>query len=596
TASGAWYGAFKLLSYVQRRLPLPERDASAPAMELRAWNLWDTLSGVVERGNAGNSLVWPYALYDDDKPPHPAQLYSSGVNTVVLNDVNACGDPQTRSLTAVANWTKNLGPLFDRYALTPMLAVCFGAPTELSNVTSDPLSADAIEWWTAKFGEIYDHYPNFGGVVVKADSEGDVGPMSYNRTEADGANMLARVLKVRGGRVLWRSFIYGNGLGADPSNPIGQEDLARQAFDTFKPLDGSFDDNVILQIKSGPMDFQVREPLHPLLGGMPESNVMMEVSSNQGYTGHQIHVCNFAQQWEYYFAWDTKWASPSLTIAELLTSEARGGRSKWGGGLACVSNLGNFANYTAHVLAAANTYACGRMAWDPTVPAATVDREWAAMTFPAGSAAAVDAVADILGRSWQVYEGYTSPMGIGFIVGQDNPYGCAPKTNYTRGGGEGPGGAACPPVIDHGNHYWMNPCDDYDFSNYSKTGLGCDRTSRGVGSRMIDTYAPALREILDDPARVPEEQLLFFHNKKWTDPVPAYYGNATVRLFDRIRDRHAGALDELRGMAATWDGLEAALGGDARFAGVRARFLQQMNDAAVFSDTIMGFYGALSGL
>ena len=128
---------------------------------------------------------------------------------------------------------------------------------------------------------------------------------------------------------------------------------------------------------------------------MPESNVMMEVSSNQGYTGHQIHVCNFAQQWEYYFAWDTKWASPSLTIAELLTSEARGGRSTWGGGLACVSNLGNFATYTGHVLAAANTYACGRMAWDPTVPAATVDREWAAMTFPAGGAAAVDAVANL---------------------------------------------------------------------------------------------------------------------------------------------------------------------------------------------------------
>jgi len=175
-------------------------------------------------------------------------------------------------------------------------------------------------------------------------------------------------------------------------------------------------------------------------------------------------------------------------------------------------------------------------------------------------------------------------------VGQDNPYGCAPKTNYSDGGGEGPAGATCPPVIDHGNHYWMNPCDDYDFSNYSKAGLGCDRTSRGVGSRMVDTYSPALAEILDDPAKIPEELTLFFHNKRWTDVV----GGAP--LLERIRATHAAALADVAAMAATWDALEPHLGADPRWAGVRARFLQQRNDAAVFSDTILSYYAQLSGL
>jgi alpha-glucuronidase len=210
--------------------------------------------------------------------------------------------------------------------------------------------------------------------------------------------------------------------------------------------------------------------MHPLLGGLNATNVMMEVSANQGYTGHQIHVCNFAQQWRTYLDWDTMAGhpetngtsgtdsgTPSLTIAHLLTARERGGASKWGGGLACVSNIGNVNNLTGHVLAAANTYACGRLAWDPTLAAETVDREWATMTFPehhhdsdhggGSNGAVVDTVVDILGRSWLVYEGYTSPMGIGFMIDQHNPFGCAPKTNRSSGeGGWGPDGAKCPPA------------------------------------------------------------------------------------------------------------------------------------------------------
>ena len=569
-------------------------------------------------------------------------LKSSGINTLVLNDVNACGAANAMLLDTpyLTNWTTNLGPLFERYAMTPMISLCFAAPTQMSNVTSDPLDPLAIRWWENKIGEIYAQLPSFGGVVVKADSEGNVGPMSFNRTESDGANMLARVLRKHASAndravdslVLWRAFIYGDGLGVDPHkmDKIGQEDLARQSYDTFKPLDGQFEDNVVLQIKNGPMDFQVREPPHPLLGGMPKTNIMMEVSANQGYTGHQIHVVNLAEQWSHYLQWDTMWGRDGtgkgkLTIGDLLTGKEHGGTSRWGGGMACTSNIGNFRNYTGHVLAAANTYACGRLAWDPTLAAEEVDREWALMTFPSLHAVdgensakseksekseneksnnvVVETVVNILHASWLVYEGYSSPMGIGFIIGQDNPYGCAPKTNRSKGGGEGPNGTVCPKFHAHDwPTYWPHPCDDYDFANYSKDGLGCDRTSAGVGSRMTDTYSPGVKTLLDNPETCPSELLLFFHNKRWMDPIIPYGGSGDekkVSLFDRIRDRHESALVELKGMAASWNDLEEVMlaqGDNERFYGVQARFLQQENDAAVFAEDVMSYYRNLSGL
>ena len=484
------------LDYVNQQFTY---NTSTRAIQPRHSNACLTLSRSAPLPDASNNNADPWDPTSKEYYLHRVHdllrfLKSSGINTLVLNDVNACADVgKLLGSSYLTNWTFNLRPLLERYAMTPMLSLCFAAPTEMSNVTSDPLNPLAIEWWEQKFGEIYTQLPTFGGVVVKADSEGNVGPMSFNRTEADGANMLARILKQHGDDkyVLWRAFIYGDGLGVDPQkiDKIGQEDLARQAFDTFKPLDGTFDDNVILQIKNGPMNFQVREPPHPLyvlnafslffcldddsivffvlfirLGGMPKSNVMMEVSANQGYTGHQIHVVNLAQQWKTYLNWDTQWGRDGkggpLTIATILTGTTHGGVSTYGGGMACTSNIGNFRNYTGHVLAASNTYACGRLAWNPTLTAQEVDEEWALMTFPlvkaniaANSTAnknpVVDVVIDILQKSWLTYEGYSSPMGIGFIIGQDNPFGCAPKTNRSKGGGEGPGGAICPKYRAH---------------------------------------------------------------------------------------------------------------------------------------------------
>ena len=313
--------------------------------------------------------------------------------------------------------------------------------------------------------------------------------------------------------------------------------------------------------------------------------------------GHAIHAVNLAQKWREYLDWDTMWGEHgSLTIARLLRE------ATWGGGFACVSNVGNFKNWTGHVLLAANMYACGRLAWDPSLPAETIDHEWTAMTFPY-SQQVIDTVKEILGKSWGVFEGCTSPMGIGFMVGQNNPFGCAPKTN--RSAGEGPNGTKCPPTPPETDWYWLVPCDDYDFANYSSSGLGCDRTSNGSGSKMTELYSQPLREILDDPSQIPIELLLFFHNVRWTDLVPSYkpYAKngsaAQVPVFQRIRDRHAGAIEELGRMVRNWSALETTMiaAGDVhRFRGVAARFAQQMNDAVVFQKEVMGYYEKLSGM
>jgi len=777
TPSGALYGAFKLLSFVQRHIPIPEQYSSQPAMAQRSWNLWDVMDGRVERGMSGFSLLWPYALYPDGDPPPRNQLYvaslcdssdpyqqwegdtfstflpsavknvgaqqcidtmscdpvtvsgcddesraaqfvynkenmtiasgstgsnhpdacgrgnglcldlnrgngpdidiynchntsnddfthqlflydedtkqikfkeaddsheprcltllpsyplpdasdnthdndpwdptspsfykkrivemlrllkSSGINTLVINNVNACGDVANRALAETKMWTENLGPLFDAWAIQPMLSVCFDGPNEIDQISSDPRDPASTEWWVNKFNEIYERYPRFAGVLVKADSEGNVGPMTFNCTEADGANLLARAIAPHGGKVLWRGFVYGSDIHVEDEKK--SRDLARQAYDTFMPLDGKFDDNVVIQIKNGPMDFQIREPPHPLLGGLPKSNIMMEVSAAQQYTGCEIHAVQFTTQWSHYLEWDTMWDmdSNSTTMRSLLTGVDHGGVSEWGGGLACVSNLGNYNNYTGHVLSGANLFACGRLGWDPSMNPAEIDREWAEMTFTMNKKV-VDTVVDIVQRTWEVFEGYSSPMGIGFMAGQNNPNGCAPKTD---GPGIGPGGMECPIDRDHGDHYWMNPCEDYDFQNSSSHGLGCDRTSIGVGSQMIEVYSPGVQALLDDISTIPEELTLFFHNLAWTDLVSPYeyyaQNDTKVTLFERIRDRHEGALKELKGIAEAWGKLEDEFESkDKRFEGVRARFQQQVNDAFIMRDQIMDFYSFISGL
>ena len=409
--------------------------------------------------------------------------------------------------------SRNLAPLFRAYGITPYFSICYASPHVLSNVTSDPKSKAAADWWAAKVKEIYSVWgPGFGGFLVKADSEGNQGPQAFNATEADGANLLATALAPHGGIVMWRAFVYGGGK-------VGKEDRAKQAFDTFKPLDGAFLQNVVVQIKNGPMDFQVREPLSPLLlAALQHTSVMMEVQAAQEYTGQQIHAVNLVTQWQSYLSFDS---GRNATVAQLLSGTE--GDAKRLSGMAAVSNLGNFRNWTGHLLAASNIYGFGRLGWDPTQSADEINLEWAGMTF-GGGAVAETISSKILQPSWEIYEGYTSPMGIGFVVEGGVAGGwCAPPT---KGPGPGPDGAECPksPIeprvqlegaVSGGagaarlgdaagaSHYWLNPCSNYGYSNYSADGIGCDRTSKGTG--YAAQYAQALQTSFDDPLSCPQQ-------------------------------------------------------------------------------------------
>ena len=812
TPSGALYGAYRYLSFLQRRLSLPGSPPSGPvvsnpAMTHRVWDLWDGLTGDVTRGFAGDSIIWPYALWKNSVGPPPTQLFvatcddndefqrwsgtmlasggvasslmnqgnkecvtsklpggvqvdqhcgdetywynetslqisvgtaktkdktcldinhalgpdldyyhchpvgerdyqnqqfmiekvvtttaittpvyrlksvsdtgtcmtlrnsyppspntpddvtfqqrwalllrllkSSGVNAITINDVNACGlNTNLLSPSTLLNVSTNLGPALTKYAITPYFSACFAAPTILDNVTSNPKDPASLQWWSDKVDEIYKSFSMFGGFLVKADSEGNLGPQSFNCTEAEGANMLASALDRHNGTLMWRAFVYGN-----HETPIGREELVKQAYDTFLPLDGKFQNNVIVQIKNGPMDFQIREPLHPLLGGLSKTNVMMEVQCAQEYTGQQIHAVNLITMWSEYLKFDTKHAingTNETTIEALLTngkmvverserSTLSSLRRRKASGMACVSNVGTYANWTGHVLAGSNTYGFGRLAWDPTASSRDINEEWTRMTFPvddataqhgetagtaaAGTAAAgagagaahsssdavdvVDVVVDMLERSRGIYEGYTSPLGIGFMVfgGYAGQGPCAPMTT---GPGSGPYGMTCPASpgrrrrLDRRaglDHYWVDPCSNYYFQNSSHDGLGCSRIAKSLGGTGYShQYHPDNAAIFDDIHQCPQELLLWFHHVEWTEWPHLVLRNGTkCTLIDYIRVTHNEALEDVAGMLEDWKSLKSLMDYE-RWSGVLGRFEQQVNDANVMGEKIVSFYESL---
>jgi alpha-glucuronidase len=788
--SGALYGTYRYLSYLQRRLPLPgsllSPLVSNPALTHRVWNMWDTLTGDVTRGFAGDSIIWPQARWKNNVGPPPIQLFiapcsdsdpyqvwsgtlfsstgaashmrnhgngkcvaqhgsggvqvtscnlpnaatttywynasvkqisignestpnkvcldinhalgpdldyyhchllgtrdyqnqqfdiealsteierekqnisnlnltststptptptptyrlksvsaanqcitlrnsfppspdtptdvtfqhrwdmmlrhlkSVGVNSISLNDVNACGlNTELLSTPTLTNVTTNLRPALEKYAITPFFSACFAAPTLLDNVTSNPKDLLAIQWWKSKVNEIYTLMPSFGGFLVKADSEGNLGPQSFNCTEAEGANMLARAVQPHNGTIFWRAFVYGN------DGPIGKEELVKQAYDTFVPLDGHFDSNVIVQIKNGPMDFQIREPLHPLLGGLRKTNVMMEVQCAQEYTGQQIHAVNLVTMWSEYMKFDTKQkmnGTNGTTIADLLSSNELYSRKS--SGIACVSNFGSYANWTGHVFAASNTYGFGRLAWDPSVPSSDINTEWTQMTFPTAVNVAQspveNVVVNILDHSREIYEGYTSPLAIGFMVfgGYAGEGPCAPKT---AGPGVGPYGMTCP--ISPGrrrldrrgglDHYWVDPCSNYYFQNSSHDGLGCRRIAKSLGGTGYShQYHPENAAIFDDIHTCPQKLLLWFHHVDWHYPHLVLKNGTKTTLIEYIRITHEEALVDVRQMLVQWKTLRKYVD-VTRWKGVVGRMEQQIQDANVMGKKIVGFYQSL---
>ncbi|WP_425338478.1 alpha-glucuronidase family glycosyl hydrolase [Sphingomonas jejuensis] len=478
TEQGLLYGSFGLLRHLGQGRAIDVLDLrSAPKVRLRVLNHWDNLDGHVERGYAGDSL-WDWWLLPDWRDPRLTDYAranaSIGINGTVLNNVNASAEILTpRYLEKVAAIADMLRP----YGIKVYLSARFSAPIEIGGLQSaDPVDPAVGRWWAQTANRIYARIPDFGGFLVKANSEGQPGPGDYGRSHAEGANMLARALAPHGGVVMWRAFVYSETDAAD---------RAKQAYAEFQPLDGRFDDNVIVQVKNGAIDFQPREPFHPLFGAMPQTPLMLELQITKEYLGFATHIAYLGTLFEEVL--DTDTGHPAGTVADVVAGSGQGDRLT---GIAGVANIGDDRDWSGSTFNQANWYAFGRLAWDAALPADEIAREWAAQTF-SPRAEAIAPVTDILMMSREAVVDYMTPLGLAHLMATDHHY--------------GPG----PWVGDLARPEW-NPTY---YHRADREGIGFDRSV--TGSNAVSQYAPAVARRFGDPATTPDNLLLWFHHLPW---------------------------------------------------------------------------------
>jgi alpha-glucuronidase len=520
-----------------------------PVMRRRMLDHWDNVDvhpvmGQVERGYSGGSLFWDNGkLRDLSRVTAYARLLAAtGINAVAINNVNVHAI-EARLLTDRLGDVGAIAAAFRPYGVRTHLSVSFAAPVTVGGLpTADPLDPAVTRWWAAAASRVYEAIPDFGGFVVKADSEGQPGPFGYGRDHADGANLLADALAPYGGVVHWRAFVYNHRQDwRDRST-----DRARAAYDHFTPLDGRFRDNVVLQVKYGPIDFQPREPVSPVIAAMPRTRLAVEFQVTQEYTGQQQHACYLGPLW-----------SEVLGFADVAGIAARGD------GLVAVSNVGDDPFWTGHPLAQANLYAFGRLAWDPTLHPAGILDEWIDLTFPGDPPRA--ALHAILDDSWRTYERYTAPLGVGFMVRPGHHYG---------------------PDVDG---YEYTPWGTYHFAD--RDGVGVDRT-RATGTGFTGQYPPPWSDIYESLERCPDDVLLFFHH------VP--YGHVLRSggtVIQHIYDTHFAGAAEAAQMRRRWR--EVPVGGPVSkelHERVCERFDEQVRCAEEWRDQVNTYFFRKSGV
>src|SRR4029079_2545029 len=404
------YGVFAYLRKVALgQLSADLRERSAPLAPVRWLNHCDSLGGTMERGYGGRSIFWEGGRVRDDLSlvdDYGRLLASLGINGLAINSVNA------NSLVLTLEFLpqiKQIADVLRPWGVQAVLAVDFASPQKVGKLeTYDPLDPRVVDWWKNPLDTIYSRVPDLAGIVLKADSEGRVGPSAYKRTHADAANVIARALKPHGGVFCYRGFVYDHRM--DWRNL--KNDRARAAYDNFHKLDGLFEDNVIIQIKHGPIDFQVREPASPLFGGLERTNMAVELQITQEYLGQQRHVCYTAPMWKEVLDFDMQAKGPGTPVKMLVSGKTFGRPT---GGFVGVSNVGRDSNWLGHHLAMANLYAFGRLAWNPDTSAEQIASDWSRLTF-GNDPSVTHAVVDILRRSWLIYESYTGPLGIGTLT------------------------------------------------------------------------------------------------------------------------------------------------------------------------------------
>lgn len=549
---GVLYGAFRLLRMAQTGQGLAALSVrDAPKLDLRLLNHWDNLDRYVERGYAGRSL-WDWQKlpgFSDPRYTDYARANASiGINGTVLNNVNASADILKPEFLGKI---EKLAAIFRPWGIRVYLSARFSAPIEIGGFkTADPLDPQVAAWWKAKADEIYARIPDFGGFLVKANSEGQPGPGDYRRSHADGANMLAAALKPHGGVVMWRAFVYAN------EKP---EDRVRQAYSEFAPLDGKFADNVIVQVKNGPIDFQPREPFHPLFGAMPRTPLMMEVQITKEYMGFATHLVYLGTMWQEVLRSDTYRPRKGSTVAEVLDRPVRPGAPT---GMAGVANIGTDRNWSGSQFDQANWYAFGRLAWNPDGDAAEIARDWAAMTWGQGAA---DPIVAMMMRSHEAVVDYMMPLGLNHLFATGHHY--------------GPG----PWVDDLAREDW-NPVY---FHKADRNGIGFDRTPGG--SNAAGQYAPVLAKRFSDPKAVPENLLLWFHHVSWDRRMAS--GRT---LWEELVAHYDRGVGEVAAMQRVW----AAMAGKvdaARFAEVSQFLAIQRQEAQWWRDACIAYFGEVSG-
>ncbi|WP_422506162.1 alpha-glucuronidase family glycosyl hydrolase [Stenotrophomonas sp. GZD-301] len=556
---GVLYGVFHLLRLLQTGASLDALEVrESPRLRLRVLDHWDNLDGHVERGYAGRSL-WDWQTLPEWHDPRYTDYAranaSIGINGTVLNNVNASAQSLAPDYLAKA---AALADRFRPYGIRVYLSARFSAPIELGGLdTADPLDPRVQRWWRDKVDEIYARIPDFGGFLVKANSEGQPGPQDYGRSHADGANLLAGALAAHGGVVMWRAFVYAHDVPAD---------RATQAYTEFAGLDGAFLPNVILQVKNGPIDFQPREPFHPLFGAMPRTPLMMEVQITKEYLGFATHLVYLGPLYEEVLQSDTRVRGEGATVAQSLT------------GMAGVANIGNDRTWSGSHFDPANWYAFGRLAWNPQQSARDIAADWAAMTF-AQDPRVVQPIVEMMMGSREAAVNYMTPLGLHHLMARGHHYGPGP---WVDGG----------PRADWTSVYYHRA---------DRNGIGFDRTARG--SNAASQYAPEVAARYGDLAQVPEPLLLWFHHVPWDHRM------ASGRpLWDELVGRYSQGVRQVQAMQATWATLgpgapNTAVGSAPQPHGVDAQrheqvaaFLRiQLREAQWWRDASVAYFQSVSG-
>lgn len=575
TDIGILYGVFHFLRLLQTRQPVQQLSVTGiPKIQHRILNHWDNLNRTVERGYAGISIWNWHTLpdYIDKRYVDYARANASiGINGVVLTNVNANSLALTKPYLEKV---KALADVFRPYGIKVYLTPKFSAPVETGGLkTADPLDAEVQSWWKKTCDTIYSYIPDFGGFLVKANSEGQPGPQGYGRTHADGANMFAGILAPHGGIVMWRAFVYDvrvqkanehfeEGKNGEHGETIASDDRFKQAYNEFKPLDGKFRRNVLVQVKNGPIDFQPREPFSPLFGAMPQTPLALEFQLTQEYLGQGTHLVFEAPLFKECLDADTYAKGTGSTVAKVIDGSLEDHTIT---GIAGVANIGNEVNWTGHPFGQANWYAFGRLAWDHTLSSAQIAEEWLRQTF-SNDAGFVGAAKKIMLSSRETMVDYMTPLGLNHIMGTSHHYGPAPWVDNA-------GRADWNPVYYH---------------RADSVGIGFDRTA--TGSNALAQYAQQARVQWEDINTCDEKYILWFHHVPWNFKM-----KSGKTLWNELCYKYNTGVDSVRWMQSTWNDLKQYVDED-RFEQVKKLLAVQEKEAIWWRNACLLYFQTFSNM